>query len=81
VILTGRTSGEAAFDQFRLILRQARVLRLSFTDSAGAPPAAMETVVLRAPSIELEYVPVAATGQPLAPVNAVITCTFGSSGG
>jgi hypothetical protein len=53
VTLTGRTSGEAAIDQFRLILRQARVLRLSLTDSAGTTPAAMETLVLRAPSIEI----------------------------
>jgi Type VI secretion system effector, Hcp len=44
VTLTGRTSGEAAIDQFRLILRQARVLRLSLTDSAGTTPAAMETL-------------------------------------
>jgi type VI secretion system secreted protein Hcp len=81
VTLTGRTSGEAAIDQFRLILRQARVLRLSLTDSAGTTPAAMETLVLRAPSIEIQYVPVAANGSPLAPVNAAISCRFGGSGG
>ena len=81
VTLIGRTSGEAAFDQFRLILRQARVLRLSLTDSAGTTPSAMETLVLRAPSIEIQYVPVAANGSPLAPVNAAISCSFGGSGG